>query len=116
MSWTAARPSDAAVSEGAAIKSLAWRGAVAAAGLILVPLSGFGAAPDSGGGNLASALDREIEALQSELASVTGEERTTASDLDNLAPREALSRRRYEKAAWRPDEGIRADPPGQPPA
>jgi septal ring factor EnvC (AmiA/AmiB activator) len=113
MSWTAALSTDPSSREESGRRPLASRASVAIGILLLATLTGHGAPSDSGSGKLASALDGEIEALTKELTSITSEEQTTSGDLDALATREALSRRRYEEAALRRDEVIRGVAAGE---
>ncbi|HZE89091.1 MAG TPA: peptidoglycan DD-metalloendopeptidase family protein [Verrucomicrobiae bacterium] len=56
---------------------------------------------------LATAYDREIDALQKELDGLGGEQKTVTRDVETLSIREALTRRQFEKASWGRDAAAR---------
>lgn len=98
--WTAARSSDARPTAAAPAGQRPAR--LAAPGLFLLLLAGVGPStgtdPRDPAVALAVALDREIAALESELGEIESARSGVASELDRLATREALSRRRWLKA------------------
>ncbi|MBI3450964.1 MAG: peptidoglycan DD-metalloendopeptidase family protein [Acidobacteria bacterium] len=57
--------------------------------------------------SLATAYDREIEALQKELDGLSGEQETVNHDVEALSIHEAVSRRQFEKASWGRDAAAR---------
>jgi murein hydrolase activator len=65
------------------------------------------AAPEPTAKAFAAALDREIAALQTELDALGGEERSEAGEIERLSTKEALSRRRFDRAAWERDDVVR---------
>jgi len=75
--------------------------------LIVLPT----AFPPADGGEekarIASALDKEIAALQKELESVQGEERSATGEIELLSTKEALSRRRWQRATLDREEVVR---------
>lgn len=102
--WTAGHSTEHLHRGSARPPVLPSRSSLAALILILLALPAPPrAAEEDRGTGFAAALDREIEALTKELGSLGGEEATAAGEIESLSTREALSRRRFEKAAWQRD-------------